>query len=151
MNKQRIGLAVIALILAFCIYALWSKFSENTHPFRSPTTWSDPKITEILSNAKIISSEPIQNFLGKRGKRHIMATGQVTVVTLEGGTRAIFKRRSFPLEDDSDSYAEAAAYQISLWLGFPHVPPTVVRRVDGNIGAMQLFVENYDDLSERED
>lgn len=37
---------------------------------------------------------------------------------------------------------EAAAYQLSLLLGWPFIPPTVLREGPGGIGSLQLFVDH---------
>jgi hypothetical protein len=42
-----------------------------------------------------------------------------------------------------ESYqAEIAAYRLDKLLGLGMVPPTIERRVDGNLGSLQLWIEN---------
>ena len=59
-----------------------------------------------------------------------------------------------PLPESSESgfhesyRAEAAAYRLSRFLGLDMVPPTVVRRLDGEAGSLQLWVECYRQLTE---
>ncbi len=44
-----------------------------------------------------------------------------------------------------ESYqAEVAAYELDKMLGLDMVPPTVVRRIKGDLGSMQLWVEGCD-------
>lgn len=72
-----------------------------------------------------------------------------TRVTLKQGDtvfRAIYK----PLKRGRhkgywESYqAEVAAYQLDKMLGLDMVPPTVVRRIKGDLGSLQLWVEGCD-------
>ncbi len=51
------------------------------------------------------------------------------------------KLEGCPKGDLGDAYAEVAAYQASLVLGFPRIPPTVIRKVNGTLGSLQLFIE----------
>ena len=47
-----------------------------------------------------------------------------------------------------ESYqAEVAAYELDKMLGLDMVPPTVVRRIKGDLGSMQLWVEGCDTYS----
>lgn len=44
-----------------------------------------------------------------------------------------------------ESYqAEVAAYELDKMLGLDMVPPTVVRRIEGDLGSLQLWVEGCD-------
>lgn len=75
------------------------------------------------------------------------------LVTVRDATRetpAIYKpsRRERPLWDfptGSLAYREVAAYQVSRALGWPHVPPTVLREGPQGIGMVQLFIEFVDE------
>ncbi len=62
-----------------------------------------------------------------------------------GAVRAIYKphRGERPLWDfPSGLYRrEAAAYELSLWLGWSVVPPTILRDADYGLGSVQLFIE----------
>lgn len=64
--------------------------------------------------------------------------GKVFVVELNNGLKAVFKDCS---EDLGDAEAEVAAYQASVFLGFPNVPPTIIKEIEGVKGSFQLFVE----------
>jgi hypothetical protein len=45
--------------------------------------------------------------------------------------------------DFRDSYShECAAYELARWLGLDLVPPTVLRRIDGKDGSVQIWLEN---------
>lgn len=71
----------------------------------------------------------------------------VRVSDAQGETHAIYKpaRGERPLWDFDEGTLckrEVAAYLLSVWLGFPNIPPTVLRS-DGphGIGSLQLLVE----------
>lgn len=127
------------------LYLLVILFSvmAHAHPFESPSTWSDFQITKILEKAEVIEIEHMQKALKDRGKK-IEFDGSVFLVTLSGGVKAVFK--SLPLDDQGDAMAEVAAYKASLYLGFPYVPPTILRQVEGMKGSLQLFVDTPIDL-----
>jgi hypothetical protein len=74
------------------------------------------------------------------------------LVTIRDGARAtpaIYKpsRGERPLWDFPDgtlAYREVAAYLVSVALGWPHVPPTVLRDGPQGVGMVQLFIEMVD-------
>lgn len=74
------------------------------------------------------------------------------IVTLREGNReaqAVYKpaRGERPLWDFPDgtlALREVAAYQVSEALGWPHVPPTVLRDGPQGIGMVQLFIDMVD-------
>jgi hypothetical protein len=79
------------------------------------------------------------------------------LITLRGPggipLRAVFKRLSsekLPRPPDSPPYhvREIAAYRLSEALGLQLVPPTVERTIDGEVGSLQLFVEDVRTLKE---
>jgi uncharacterized repeat protein (TIGR03843 family) len=63
----------------------------------------------------------------------------------DGAVRGIYKphRGERPLWDfPSGLYRrEVAAYELSQWLGWSVVPPTVLREADYGLGSVQLFIE----------
>ncbi len=74
----------------------------------------------------------------------------VKVSNATRATRAIYKpsRGERPLWDfptGSLAYREVAAYRVSRALGWPHVPPTVLRDGPEGIGMVQWFIEFVDD------
>jgi hypothetical protein len=102
--------------------------------------WLDEQTTfeEWLQTAEIQEMEDVGEGVTKP-----------TRVTLKQGDivfRAIYK----PLKRGRhkgywESYqAEVAAYELDKMLGLDMVPPTVVRRIKGNLGSLQLWVEGCD-------
>lgn len=98
-------------------------------------------ITAILKNAGVLSMQPMSEHLKEQGKA-MDFSGEVWLATLEGGVQAVFKTPYESLDAD----AEVAAYKASVFLGFPHVPPTVVRTIDGIYGSLQLYIDTNIDL-----
>ena len=70
-------------------------------------------------------------------------------VTFDDGSSGIFKsKRSekgikrLRFEVKGDLYKkEAAAYELSKLLGIKMVPPTITRKIDGDVGSVQEFIE----------
>lgn len=106
----------------------------NTHP----ENWKTPEIATLLKNGKVLSMRPMREHLESSGKTAEF-DGEVYLVELDNGLKAAFK--SLPNDDIGDVYAEVAAYQASVVLGFPHIPPTVMTTIKGMKGSLQLFVE----------
>jgi hypothetical protein len=106
----------------------------NTHP----ENWKNSEISSLLKKGKVISIRPMKEYLQSCGKKAEF-DGEVYFVELDNGLKAVFK--SLPKDDLGDAYAEVAAYQASIILGFPHVPPTVMTTIKGMKGSLQLFVE----------
>jgi hypothetical protein len=68
------------------------------------------------------------------------------VAGVDGGTLAVYKPRAgeTPLWDFPEGTLyrrEVAAYEVARELGWPTVPPTIVRDGPAGIGAVQLFVD----------
>lgn len=106
----------------------------NTHP----ENWKNPELARLLKHGRVLSLKPMKEYLKSHGK-NIEFEGKVFFVELDNGLKAVFK--AFPDDDMGDAYGEVAAYQASVFLGFPNVPPTVMRKINGMKGSLQLFVE----------
>ncbi len=112
-----------------------------------PTSWKNAEISKLLKKGKVISMCPMKEHLHSCGKKANF-DGEVYFVELDNGLKGVFK--SLPKDDLGDAYAEVAAYQASVDLGFPNVPPTVMTEIKGMKGSLQLFVEtNVDALDSR--
>lgn len=104
----------------------------------TPGSWIDKKVfyEELLEKAQILEVQDLGSGVTNPRK-----------VTLEkDGTRfyGVYK----PLKRGRhkgywESYqAEVAAYELDKLLGLDMVPPTIVRRVESDLGSLQLWVEN---------
>jgi len=115
------------------------------HEFEDPNTWKahGDEIAEMLKKTDITDHKPMKIALEEQGKK-IEFDGEVFLVTLKNGIKAVFQ--SLPLDDQGDAITEVAAYQASRALGFPHIPPTVLREIDSRKGSLQLFVDTPIDL-----
>jgi hypothetical protein len=103
-----------------------------------PKNWKNPEIPALLKKGKVNSMRPMKEHLHSLGKKGEF-DGDVFFVELDNGLKAVFK--SLPKDDLGDACAEVAAYQASVDLGFPNVPPTVMANIKGMKGSLQLFVE----------
>ncbi|MBA3813667.1 MAG: hypothetical protein H0X26_04135 [Alphaproteobacteria bacterium] len=100
--------------------------------------WKNSQISTLLKKGKVISMRPMREHLQSTGKKAEF-DGDVFFVELDNGLKAVFK--NLPKDDLGDAHAEVAAYQASISLGFPNVPPTVMTDIKGMKGSLQLFVE----------
>ncbi|HXH54301.1 MAG TPA: hypothetical protein VNK03_00940 [Gammaproteobacteria bacterium] len=85
----------------------------------------------------------MRDFLLSKG-RIVDFENIVTLVTLADDTQVVFK--PVPSDDLGDAHAEVAAFKASKFLGFPEVPPTVIRKINGKTGSLQLYVEPTQDI-----
>lgn len=129
------------------IFYILSFGQGMVHGASNISSWKNPKIIQALKKSKVVSITPMKEYLQALGKRAEF-DGKVFLIQLEGGIKAVFK--SFPKDDMGDAFAEVAAYEASLVLGFPYVPPTTIRQVKGMKGSLQLYVETPIDALEGE-
>lgn len=133
-------------ILFIFFYFVFCSIAAYAHPYAHPDSWNNPKILEILKTSKISSMESMRDYLSRTKKSISFNNKNVFLVTFEGGIKAVFK--AFPKDDQSEAQAEVAAYNASLHLGFPKIPPTVLRELDGKKGSLQLYVDTKIDLGQ---
>lgn len=109
-------------------------------PFRT-----DAAAVDFLANARIVSSSYVGEGI-TRPRKLVLARGGVTA-------HAIFhdvdiQRRGFRvgkrLEPDfRDTYrSNAAAFEVGRLLGLDNIPPITIRRVNGVLGSVGLWIEN---------
>lgn len=122
------------------ISLLFILLSAQTSPstIKNLDAWKNSKIATQLKMGSLINQTLMQDFLKARGKK-VDFEGSVFVMDLDNGLKAVFK--SLPKADMEGAYAEVAAYQASIVLGFPNIPPTVIRKFNHMQGSLQLFVD----------
>jgi len=120
---------------------VWLDVNGQPLPFQD-----DETIREVMRSARVISREivgrgvaGVEKFvLEHEGIRFHAAYRSVDVTVREppsgGAKRSTMKYRDAAI-------FERAAYEISVLLGIGRVPPVVVRRVDKQIGTVQIWVE----------
>lgn len=94
------------------------------------------KTEKILNILNIKDRKPIstiENFVSERDNRK--GSNLPYLVILKNGLACLFKIRS-------GSFAEAAAYNASKFLGLKLVPPTVVRKFNNEIASLQFFISD---------
>ena len=119
--------SIIFSMLAFHLYAKPNK------AIVAHTAQQHEKVVALLERGKVLKKEPMGEVLDRQGKQKDFSS-EVFLVTLDNGLKAVFK----PIWG---ACAEVAAYQASLTLGFPYIPPTIMRTIDDTKGALQLFIE----------
>lgn len=140
---------ILFLIISIFTFSINTAFSNeqiknNTfcHPATKvgthPDNWKNSEIATLLKKGKVISMRPMKEHLESCGKK-VEFDGEVYLVELDNGLKAVFK--SFSQEHIGDAYGEVAAYEASVVLGFPHIPPTVMKTIKDKKGSLQLFVE----------
>lgn len=121
----------LALLIALLITLFIS-------PVSAAQSLDHKRTLQHLKELPIEDMIPMSRYLTGQ-KFEISFKGDVHLVTLKGGLKAVFK--SFPQGDDADALAEVAAYHASQVLGFPNIPPTVQRTIKGRPGSLQLYVK----------
>ncbi len=119
----------------------WLGADGKPLPFKN-----DAEILEFLRTAKVVKEEgiplgitgPLKLTLEKNGIRAHAVFRKIdeesSSVTLDRGQTELFFR---------DSYLfEPAAYELSRLLGMDNIPPTTLRRYQGQPGSIQIWVEN---------
>lgn len=105
------------------------------------------KICTALKTLPILNIKPMREFL-KEKNQTANFENEVLLITFKTDLeehkefkdiKAVFK--PVPPDDLGDAHAEIAAYKASVVLGFPEVPPTVMRKINNKIGSLQLYVE----------
>ncbi len=123
---------------AFCILGIALAFATAVAAERSVA-----ELEELLGKARIVKTSVLESGI----------TGSLRLSMRRGKTEisAVFKtvdaRRPAPEPPRPDPFItdrwqnEVAAYRIARLLGIDAVPPTVIRKVRGRPGSLQLWVE----------
>ncbi|TSJ80607.1 MAG: hypothetical protein NMK33_04030 [Candidatus Cardinium sp.] len=119
--------SIVCSMFALHLYAM------PNHAVIPHTQQQHQKIVALLEMGKVIKKEPMGAVLDCQGKKKDFSSA-VLLVTLDNGLKAVFK----PVWG---ACAEVAAYQAALTLGFPYIPPTIMRTIGYAKGALQLFIE----------
>lgn len=119
--------------------------SMTLHSSYHPTIWKNSNITQELCTSSVIAIQPMQEVLEKKGKT-VCFDNNVALITLENGLKAVFKPGNRVENDFADAEAEVAAYKASVFLGFPDVPSTIMRTINGEYGSLQLYVDTHIDV-----
>ena len=126
------GVIFLSIIFFYCVEIIAFFAPQNRMTFE-----------KSLCSDTIKSCESLHDFF-KKQNISISFTNDVYVIEFCNQTKAIFK----PAKDEDVwyAYAEVAAYKASLWLGFPCVPPTILRDINDAWGSVQLYVQGDHDL-----
>lgn len=141
MTLQKKIFTYIVTLISLHFYTL----SKNPHDLE---TWCDSYWSNILEESRVIAYKPMQDFLAENSKQATF-TSKVFFVVLENGLKAVFK--AYEDDDLVDAYGELYAYKASCILGFPYIPPTVLKTIDGKTGSLQLYVDTSFDLHDTHD
>jgi hypothetical protein len=135
-------LAILSAILNIAILSFLVKVSACD--YADPKNWDNSEIIDFLNTSEEIDRIPMQDYLKSKGKG-IYFSNEVFILELKKGEktiRAVFKNDNDP--DMKQAHGEVSAYEASLLLGWPHVPPTIIS--EEMKGSLQLFVETSLDL-----
>ncbi len=142
--KKLLVIIILIIVAALAIrYFSHVAHAQISNAWQDPQTWKNSDIARYLQNAPIVSQEPMATYLHKNGFE-VDFTSEVHLITFINGTKAVFK--PIPDPENHSAYAEEAAYKASVVLGFPHVPPTIIRTIGNQTGSLQLFVTSDIDL-----
>lgn len=132
--------------LCFFLYLLLTFNPTALFGMPNDAHFNKEKTCAALKTLPIQDIVPMRDFL-KTNNRTANFENAVFLVTFKniekkGKTeeiKGVFK--PVPADDTGDAHAEVAAYKASVLLGFPEVPPTVLRTINGQLGSLQLYVE----------
>ncbi|MEE8367370.1 MAG: hypothetical protein V3S30_03555 [Thermoanaerobaculia bacterium] len=119
---------------------LWLDANGEPLPFAS-----EDEILDYLRSARIVDRKRIDAGINRPYKMTLERNGITAHAVFRTVDRVLNKSRKAktPFEIDRDSYKlEVAAYKFSRLVGLPRVPPVVLRRIRGQNGSLQLWVEN---------
>lgn len=131
---------LFCLLLSLSTASAASTANASCTASTSSTPSHSSEIIAKLENLPVTHKILMREFLKKKGNN------DVYLLTLQDGTKAVFKARN----DLDIAYAEVAAFKASQFLGFPNVPPTVLRKIEGKWGALQLYIEPHVDSTKPE-
>lgn len=135
-TRKKIGMS-LNKIFFLCTFLFL--IDQETNCFLKENTFFE----KTLCCSQIENCERLQDFFGRQNIS-IPFTNDVYLMQFCNQINAIFKPAKD--EDVRYAYAEVAAYKASLWLGFPCVPPTVLRQIDDVWGSVQLYIQGDHDL-----
>ena len=97
-------------------------------------------------SAKGREEEEIEkDFFYKDLKKRHYNKNPLLVLTYYNGLKAIFKGKRYEYDRLFEAHKNLSGYNISKFLNLKIVPPTVIRKINGQRGYVQLFVENIKD------
>ena len=157
---------ITAILLILILFVSW-KHSENNSGNKC---WNDidfkktermlletpikEKIPfyEYYKNQEVLkgkTKEEIEknSFYVKRKRRHEYSP--IFVLFYHNSLKAVFKTKLYNQKKPYSVYSAVSAYNISQVLNLKIVPPTVIRKIDGKEGVVQLFVENISENKEK--
>jgi hypothetical protein len=122
--------------------------SQEDLESRSAKTWLNryEELEELLKTAEVVSVEDVGMGVMKPRRATFKSGDQ----TFDAAYKPIKRGRH---KGYWESYeAEVAAYGMDRLLGLDMVPPTVVRRVESDLGSLQLWIDNtklYADVQDK--
>ncbi len=124
-------------LLFFLIFAAGAVGAQDDPASSCPyKTWVGryEEVEELLKTAEIVSIEDVGSGVTKP-KTVFLKNGDQT---LQAAFKPIRRGRQGGFWESYQ--AEIVAYELDKLLGLDMVPPTVVRKVDGDMGSLQLWV-----------
>jgi hypothetical protein len=141
MNYLKLGIKSVLLSIIGAYFCAASDIPVSFEVKDICNNKSNYVILNMLQNSEVAKIQDIRSFLLKKGKK-LDFEGNVLLVTFTNGVKAVFKN----FDDRDDALSEVAAYKASTKLGFPCIPPTVIRTIKGKTGSLQLFIDTNIDL-----
>ncbi len=119
----------------FNLLILFFSLSAFTYAnLSNPLKWNHIQIIKGLKKGSIKSIVKMKAYLKSKTKKYNY-TGQVYLVFFDNGLKGVFK-------PGTNYHIEVSAYKMSRYLGFPLIPPTVIRNINGKKGSLQLFIKS---------
>jgi hypothetical protein len=134
-NKRLVGLTTTFCLLA-TVGALATRLEQAAPAAVSAKTWSDKvaEIEEYIKSAEVTGIEELRVGVTKPGRARLAPGGLVESIAWK-------PIRPGRYNGYWESYkSEIAAYELDKLLGLGMVPPTVEKRVKGDLGAAIMWV-----------
>ena len=100
------------------------------------------KNQEIKKGKLKIDIEKRDSFYKQRKKNHEKETPLFVVFYYDNIIKSIFKEKNKNTSLFNIIWSTASAYNFSQFFNLKMIPPTIIRKINGRLGSLQLFIES---------
>ena len=81
-------------------------------------------------------------FYDFRKRKHKTSTPLFVVFYHDNNLKAIFKEKNKNTSQFNNIWSAVSAYNFSQFFNLKMIPPTIIRKINGRLGSLQLFIES---------
>lgn len=145
-GRVRVGSGEIKIVAATIALLLSVLPVPGQEEITDVTDWPDAEIEKFLVSATIVKDEEVGSGVTNPHRLTLEKDGRrlrAIFKNLDGYTGYVSGESLMVALNQTDRYQyDVAAYRIDRMLGLNLIPPAVLRTVNGQEGAVQLWVEN---------